>query len=218
MHGVVNSTFIRALPPDPLNQYSEGAWHSLGQDANGKKYQMKKRIDSAIKAAVTLDMHEMVCKVVGCKFHEEERNGVWQVGARSPEDAEWEDVCGGLICGPFYHGMQCGLPLPICHQCHTLAGIKRPLCDFCSYDDGNLPLGYTLCLKNHCPALAQKHSGSDWHSGYYQQPSSKARIFMYECGDVPLTTDERIAYMRRKHPELTNKYFWRYRELLRNSG
>ena len=68
MHGVVDSKFIRALPPDPLNQDSEGAWHSLGQEANKARELKKKKIDRAIKAAVTLNLHDKVCEAVGCKY------------------------------------------------------------------------------------------------------------------------------------------------------
>ena len=68
MRGVVDSKFIRALPPDPLNQDSEGAWHSLGQEANKARELKKKKIDRAIKATLTLNLHDKVCEAVGCKY------------------------------------------------------------------------------------------------------------------------------------------------------
>ena len=68
MHGVVDSKFIRALPPDPLNQDSEGAWHSLGQEANKARELNKKKIDRAIKATLTLNLHDKVCEAVSCKY------------------------------------------------------------------------------------------------------------------------------------------------------
>ena len=58
---------MRALPPDPLSQDSEGAWHSLGQEANQARELKKKKIDRAIKAAVTLNLQDKVCEAVGCK-------------------------------------------------------------------------------------------------------------------------------------------------------
>ena len=164
------SKFIRALPPDPLNLVSEGAWHSLGQEANkankDRKFQ-KQRIDDAIKAAVALDLHDLVCEEVGCKWLEETVDGVWHVGALPPDKINQTHICGGLICGPFYHGLNCGRPLPICHHCYSIEGIRRPLCECCSRDDGKLPKGYTLCLQDHCPAFGRLHLALQDHRGVW---------------------------------------------------
>ena len=205
------SKFIRALPPDPLNQDFEGAWHFAGQRSKEERLLKKQKIDHAIRAGCTLGLQPEVANAIGCKWHEEKKNGKWQVGAISPDDRGQNHICGGLICGPFYHGKQCGSALKKCHNCYVLERIDRPLCNCCSYDDGKLHHGFTLCLPDHCPALGRRNDKtSTWHSRYFEKNESGAEAWM---ASKPWghTLEERLRYMKEEHPELTRDFLWNYR-------
>ena len=190
--------FKRALPSDPLTEDSEGAWHSCGPLATQKRLEQKHKIDIAIKAALTLGLPDKVEEAIGCKYYEAyTAGGAPDVGALLPDDRENPTVCGGLICGPFYHGSVEQEDLPICFQCYHLESEARHLCKCCSWDDGSLAKGFTCCLQGYCPALGRKNDGEkNWHRAYYDKSEWYTSEFMYQCTNPP-TREQRLTYLSR---------------------
>ena len=209
--------FRRALPSDPLNQDSEGAWHSGGSHALQERQEQKQKIDAAIRAALTLGgLDYIVAYALDCTFHVAiTYTGNPDVGALSPDHRDNPNVCGGVICGPFYHGSDKHEKLPICWNCWQLEHVKRHLCTCCSWDDGRLAKGFTYCLVDHCPALGRKTDGAaHWHKSYYARNEWWATRFLHQHGKKPPTLGEKLDWHQWYFRELDYNYIWKYRQAI----
>ena len=101
----------------------------MGQEANKARELKKKKIDRAIKATLTLNLHDKVCEAVVCKYHAEKKAGVWQVGAFPPgfAVASCSDILQISLSphSPFVRSVLAHIP-------HGSPGSKHPFCTQCS--------------------------------------------------------------------------------------